>query len=170
MTDLAEYGILQENSHIRAHVSVTARCVYAFRTRCAIDAVSTGKYPKRQAYQPGINGATAAGFIVPVNDIEDVRRVVWNDVQWWTYFQPDMTTTQKGALAVRVVQRTLERGLFPLWLSGVSEVGKELDIQGTDILINGVWRLQVKCDYNAGDGGTGNLYIQTAERNPLKRY
>lgn len=170
MSELIDYGIYQENSHIRAHVSVSARCVYVFRTQVALSLVESGIYPQRSAYQPGVSGATALGYIVPIADMPDMRRVTWNDVAWWEYFDPEMSTTEKGALAVRVVQRTLEKGLFPLWLDLViTDAGKELDIQGTDILVRGLWRIQVKCDYNAGENGTGNLYIQTAERNPLKR-
>ena len=37
------------------------------------------------------------------------------------------------------------------------------------IVVNGKWRIQVKCDYDAGPGGTGNLFLQTAECNPLKQ-
>lgn len=169
MSELFDYGIFQENSHIRAHVSVVSRCVYVFKTAAALDAIATGKYSQRPAYQAGVNGATAMGYVVPVSEIDDIRQVLWHQAAWWESFSPELSTTKKGALAVRVVRRTLEKGLFPLWLDvPLSETSKELDIQGTDILINGVWRIQVKCDYNAGKEGTGNLYIQTAERNPLK--
>ncbi len=48
-----------------------------------------------------------------------------------------------------------------------------MQIRGVDIVVRGQWRIQVKCDYDAGRGkdgsGTGNLFLQVAERNPLKR-
>jgi hypothetical protein len=50
-----------------------------------------------------------------------------------------------------------------------------VQIDGDDIVVlTGANRvhIQVKCDYPGGDkalGGTGNLYLQVAERNPLKK-
>lgn len=56
------------------------------------------------------------------------------------------------------------------------DLGKVIDIKGTDIYVttvSGKVKIQVKCDFIGGEieyGGSGYLYLQTAERNPFKRY
>jgi len=63
-------------------------------------------------------------------------------------------------------------GMFPLWARAKESDLAKLQIEGTDVLLVGEWRIQVKCDFYAGDGShpsaTGNLFLQTAELNPFK--
>ena len=43
----------------------------------------------------------------------------------------------------------------------------------TDLLVTASLRIQVKCDYRGGPrelGGSGNLFLQTHECNPLRRH
>lgn len=48
---------------------------------------------------------------------------------------------------------------------------KSVQIAGTDIVVCCKKRIQVKCDSRCGERplGTGNLFLQRAERNPLRR-
>lgn len=168
-----EYGIQTERSHIRAHVSPTTKAVYVYRTAAGLAAIQNGTHPKLPAFQPGHDGPTAWGYVVPVEDIPDIRTLHLTGTQWWEGFRESADTSEKGRLAVGVVQRLLQNGRFPLWVAAdeVSDMG--LQLEGTDIIAWGNWRIQVKCDYKAGPralGGTGNLYLQVEEINPLGKY
>jgi len=56
----------------------------------------------------------------------------------------------------------------------VQEINERMmQISGIDVTMQDNMKIQVKMDYNGGDkrlGGTGNLYLQTAECNPYRRY
>jgi hypothetical protein len=170
---LYDYGIQNEQTDIRAHVAVLAQKLYVFRTAAALRVMR--KYPKRFAGQRDVDdGPTARGHIVPVGAIPGLRSLSIHESRLKD-FREDMTTTEKGELAVLVVAAFLEAGRFPLWVGGVDEVTEaEMQIQGVDILVRGTWKIQTKCDYRAGgvrgvNRCTGNLFLQIAERNPLKR-
>ena len=173
--DLFDYGIAQEHSDIRAHVSPTCRAVFVYRTKDMLALISARCFPERDATQEGANGRpTGRGFIVPVSEVPDIRTV--RPSEWrWRNFPPKhgSTTTEKGRAAVEIVQQALEAGRFPLWVGGAEAEDRETQIEGTDIIVCCNHRIQVKCDYEAGpkaEGGTGNLFIQTAEANPFKRH
>jgi hypothetical protein len=52
---------------------------------------------------------------------------------------------------------------------GIYEVDDwEFQVRGVDLVLARRVTIQVKCDYNAGNAGTGNLYIQTKECNLFK--
>jgi hypothetical protein len=93
-------------------------------------------------------------------------------------FDEAADTSDKGRKAVELVAAMIRNGLFPLpYAVGQldSDPAKDMQINGDDIIVDlGANRvhIQVKCDFRGGDkalGGTGNLYLQVAERNPLKR-
>ncbi len=87
-------------------------------------------------------------------------------IQWET-FTPELTTSQKGKLAVRVVCYLMKVGRFPLWINAEESQDREVQISGADIVVCCNRRVQVKCDYYAGPRpGTGNLFLQKAECNP----
>lgn len=168
---LVEHGIQTENSDIRCHVAPGTRNIFVFQTAPALlllDGIPPSRV--RTASQPGVRGITARGAVVPWEDIPGIRRIQWRTVEWWTWFHKDQSTSEKGRHAVEVVQHLLGAGRFPLWCGDVDESrDRTIQIAGTDIVVNGKWRIQVKCDYDAGPGGTGNLFLQTAECNPLKQ-
>jgi len=167
-TALVEYGIREERSDIRAHVSPGTQRVYVFKTADMVLLVDENEYRCVPAYQPGVEGPTAEGLLVPVDDVPDLRTLNWAGAPWADFIETD-TTTQKGAMAVDIVKALMQMGRFPLWVDGHTPSTK-MDIEGTDIIVCGQWRIQVKCDWSAGrkkDGGSGNLYIQLKERNPL---
>jgi len=167
-TPLFEYGIQHEKGVIRAHVGVLACKVYVFRAERAVTVM--GKFRQCHAFQPGVNGATAIGYAVPVGAIPGLRTLRIS-TDWTTIFNQDDSTSEKGKSAVAIVRRLLRDARFPLPCDPRLVDNVRMQIEGDDIIVEGRWRIQVKCDYRAGDGHplcTGNLYLQTHERNPLK--
>lgn len=168
---LIKYGIFDENSDARIHVAPTTKMMFVFPTKDIVNLLNNKQYPERYANQKNVSYVTAKGFVVPVEDIPKLQAVT-STIPWWGFFRKTDDTTEKGIRAVRWVKLFLEKGLIPLMFDcGISSY--RLDIQGTDIIAQGKWKIQVKCDYDAGPrklGGTGNLFIQTYECNPLKKH
>lgn len=165
---LFAYGILQEQSDIRAHVGVLSRCVYVFQTRLARELLSTNEYEQAPAKQPGVNGWTANGWKVPWKEIPDIRRLPFISYDWSVFREAD-STSDKGRKAVDVVIALMKKGRFPLWLDAEESDNVKIQLKGTDIVLFNRKRIQVKCDWRCGEGAgcTGNIYLQSAERNPL---
>lgn len=170
---LVNYGIQTEESDIRAHVCVLAGKTYVYQTRHGVSVCKSGVFAKKPAYQPGVEYATAMGYIVPWNKIPGVVPInsLWLIDR--AKFSEIESTTIKGQKASWVVEQLIRVGWFPLPV--VAEVASETSIQhkGIDLIVSGKWRIQVKCDYKGGGdrttGTTGNLYLQVAECNPLRR-
>lgn len=180
---LVDYGIHNENSHIRTHVCPVVRKVYVYPTKSGVQAIETQRYHRVLAYQEGVKSPTAEGYLVPPFDIERCVGMSFRDNVWEAIaFRADESTSEKGKKAVRLVIAMIGNGLFPLLAALVAEeiTDKELQVRGQDIIVpaSAIHAkediiIQVKCDYIGGEsdlGGSGNLFLQTAESNPLKRY
>jgi hypothetical protein len=163
---LSQYGIHTEQSDIRAHVSVINQSVYVFPTSAGVAAVREHNPPIRSATQPGVMGSTAEGWLVRPEWINGLQIIKPKRIQWET-FTPELTTSQKGKLAVRVVCYLMKVGRFPLWINAEESQDRDVQLSGADIVVCCKRRVQVKCDYYAGPRpGTGNLFLQKAECNP----
>lgn len=164
---LFDYGIQDEESDLRAHVSVVAGIVYVFPTKPVLALCCSGKYTPKPAWQPGVATPTASGYVIPWRDIPYIVPVNARPAIERENFIETESTTVKGRKAVNVVAYLLRCGWFPL-MGVVPKEPETLEMQhkGVDLLVSGDWKIQVKCDWHAGEGGTGNLYIQIAERNP----
>jgi hypothetical protein len=169
---LYPHGIFQEDSDIRVHVAPGTRAIYVFQTARAIEAIQAGDYKLVTASQPGVAGPTAAGYAIPCKAIRGMRRITIDGGPWWECFAATDSTSLKGTKAVEVVKILLATGRLPLWVVEPANDSRDVKVQikGTDIVCWGKWKIQVKCDWRAGDGGSGNVFLQTAERNPLRRY
>jgi hypothetical protein len=168
---LFEYGIQTEDSDIRAHVSVANRTIYVFKTASAVAVLTEAAAPLVSATQPGAKGPTAEGWVLPVEKIPDLRRVRFPSWRGWEFFDKRLPTSEKGKMAISCVRDAMKRGHFPFWLDAIEDDRKYLQLRGTDLLVFCKKRVQVKCDYDCGDRplGTGNLFLQKAERNPFGR-
>lgn len=168
---LVDYGIQVEESDYRAHVCFAVGVVYVFPTQSGKDCVLSGKYPSRTALQRGVKYATAEGYIVPIGDIKNCEAAtIPEDVLGG--LRPDRfeSTTVKGERAIMAFQEMCARGLISLPLSTTDIKSKEAQIQGKDMIVTSDASIQVKCDYFGGSkklGGTGNLFLQVRECNPL---
>ena len=165
--NLIKYGIFEEKSDIRAHV--TFEKVFVFKTKELIKLLilKGNELPEALAYQKNYNEPTAKGKLIKpamINDIRELKFTTWNE--WSDFNEKEWNTTKKGKWAVRCVIELIRIGRFPFWLEAKQTENVKIDIQGTDILIVMNQKIQVKCDYPAFK--TGNLYIQTHELNPYK--
>jgi hypothetical protein len=168
---LHECGILTEKSDIRAHVSVVNKTIYVFKTIHGVAALDGATEESlKTACQAGVKGITAKGWPVSIDAIKDLRKVDLSMVPWKTYERHKMTTSERGQLAVNVVLYALKCGLFPMWIESTESNDASIQIAGTDVVLAFNKRIQVKCDWKCGDKplGTGNVFLQYAERNPLK--
>lgn len=129
--------------------------------------------------QPCIEYETARGLLVPLEDINPQYVLMSEEYpweQWYAYLKTcrnNELTTQKGRMAVNCVTNAIRMNKFPLWVCGHINNDREIDIQGTDIIVSASRRIQVKYDERAYPrimGGSGNLFIQTHECNPMKNY
>jgi hypothetical protein len=164
--NLKPYGIFEEESDIRSHVS--DKVIYVFKTKELIKTLKENEFRQAHAYQPGYEKPTASGYLVPpkmINDIRELKFRSWNE---WVLFDNKWNTTEKGKWAVRCTIQLLKIGRFPFWIEAKQNDDIKIDIKGTDILVVMNNKIQVKCDYPAVK--TGNLYIQTSEINPFKMY
>jgi hypothetical protein len=173
---LFPYGIQTERSDLRAHVCPVVHRVYVFPTQSGVRALSKGT--ERLGHQASIAQATANGHCVRPFDIERCVALEFNSRAWKAIgFSESDDTSAKGKKAVLLIKKMLKAGLFPLPVASIVDDGlsESVEIKGADVY---AWigkqrvRIQVKCDYRGGEeslGGTGYLYLQTAERNPLRR-
>lgn len=177
---LIDYGIQSENSHVRVHVCPRVKRVYVYPTKNGIEAIQTGRYKKKHGFQRGCEEPTSEGYPIPPEEIRNCIEIKVRE-RAWTYFGfcENHSTAEKGDKAVRMTIMMLKEGLLPIPAASREIKDKDMQVSGTDILVkaNRIYheeiRLQVKCDYPGGRkelGGTGNLYLQTAERNPFKLY
>lgn len=163
---LYDYGIQTESSDVRVHVCVIAQRVYIYRTAVCHDLVALRGHEQRGAKIDGQLSAT--GYLVPPENIPGCRSYL---------IPPDLITSanlrltdselRKGEKAAEIAKQMLRRGLMvvPLDVEDIPENTIQ-QVSGIDLHVRPV-RLQVKCDYRGGErkhGGTGNLFIQTAER------
>jgi hypothetical protein len=172
-TKLVDYGIQSENSDLRAHVCVIGKKVYIYKTKAGLEQIGKNNYRKVQVKTNNI--ITAEGYLVPWNDISGIKSVKISPITLkhagFTQEKHQMTSSEKGNSAVAVVKKLLKSGLFPIEVYAEKIDDEDMQISGTDILLKlKDCRIQVKCDWAAGEGGTGNLFLQTAECNPHKEY
>lgn len=170
-TKLVPYGIQNEESDYRIHVCPLVKCIYIFATDEGRRAARNKIFRKVPVYTGAIK--TAEGKLVPPAYIEGCSCVHipegwWEDVS----IKEEDTTTVKGEKAVSIAARALKAGKLPIPAPTKEVVDEDLQIDGVDIVIPQGLRFQVKCDYRGGSsdlGGTGNLFLQTAECNPLQQ-
>lgn len=172
-TKLVDYGIQTEKSDWRAHVCWTVGRVFYYPTDSGVRAVESGDYRDAPAHQV-FNGSlvqTASGKLVPPAEIEGcIARKIPDNLKAQFPIAKSDPPTLKGELAVEIVKAMLLCGLMPAMIPMSEEQGDlDLQIEGVDIIVTASVRLQVKCDFEGGPlewGGSGSLYLQTAECNP----
>lgn len=171
-TELISYGIQHEKSDFRIHVCPLVRRIYVFPTEAGKEAVQVKFFREAPAYTGSIK--TAIGKLVPPGYIRECKCISLPD-SWWNEadIQESESASSKGEKATLLVKRALSAGLIPISLSSEEVLDEKLQINGTDLIVSSTLQIQVKCDYKGGDsrlGGTGNLFLQTAECNPFQQH
>lgn len=163
------YGIQNEESDLRVHVSVCNATVYTFLPKAGIEAIkSHPEIVQKAAFQAGVNFATAKGYPMPISFIDGIQSMkIPQHIFMDANFLLSDNTSIKGNKAVFVVKEMLKRNLIPFTFNVDEVTDRTMQIQGTDILVSAKYRIQIKCDWRIGE--TGNIYLQTQECNPLKR-
>lgn len=170
-----EHGILQENCDYHCHICFMEGTAYVYPTEMGKKAVRQGKGYEHEAGQPGVEFKTGKGRIINPMDIDYCERyVIPKDLLHANALRPEYTTSQKGACAVRIVAGLLKRKLIKIPLQSVEITDADLQIKGVDMLICCKINLQVKCDKPGGMTpykyrDPAGIFLQTHERNPLKR-
>lgn len=171
-TQLVEYGIQTERSDLRAHVCVVAKALYVYPTTAGIACLNNPQYREVEV----TTGAyvTARGRLVPPTAIEDCMLVpIPAALMARIDIQRTDKTTIKGRKATEIVAALMRWGFFPTSLIPQIVTATGLQYEGVDIVATANLRIQVKCDYDGGAremGGTGNLFLQTAECNPYRAH
>lgn len=151
---LTNYGFQTEQSHLRAHVSIAAKTIYLFQTEMGRRAIRTGKFRIVSVWLGGEN--TAQGYLVPPSAIpECVSIPIPDELLKELPIKPTDLVTVKGAKAEEYVRRLI---------GGELVTNRASQFAGIDLWVGPIG-IQVKCDFNAGEGGTGNLFLQVAEYN-----
>ena len=168
-TKLVAYGIAQDESDYRIHVSFGTGKIFFFPTASALDAVQNGaSYQTIRASQPGTQIITGVCKSVPPGDVRGCLEVaIPLDLTLEIPVRKSDFPQVKGKWAMTVARAMLKRGLIPIPLIGREIQDKDIQIAGKDLVITTTVSIQVKCDWWAGRYG---LAIQTHECNPLKRF
>ena len=166
--DLVDYGIQTEESDYRIHVCFGEGYIYVFQTAEGIEACKSGRYRCVAAHQPGVNYRTAEGYLVPPDDLSTCQRIrIPSDILIHCRCIRKASTSAKGRAAIQTVKAMTVRGLVPVPILADEVTEEDMQVKGVDILMVANVRMQVKCDYDGGISGTGNLYLQVRELNPL---
>jgi len=177
---LIDYGIQKHKSDLIAHVCFVAKHIYSFSPSNAVIAIRTGKYRKVAVYQfVGTQKVrTSGGYLVPPDKLNGC---VWaripQDILIAHSIRNSMTTSNKGMAAQNVIIDSIKNRTFPFpdSMFVIDEVCDEnIQVKGIDlVIVPTIGKIESKCDLRGGHkefGGTGNLFLQTCEINPLKLY
>lgn len=171
---LHPYGIQNDESDYRIHVSFGMMAVYVFPTQNGRYAAEFGNGKPFEATQPGVSGITGKGVKVPWKDIMGCREIKIPQDTYQECFpeysaspKKEDDPSSKGRAAVFLAMEMLARGQITL-PTVVNEIAREdMQLKGTDLVVTQAAKIQVKCDWWGGKWG---LALQTAERNPLARH
>lgn len=162
-SELVEHGIHTEDADERIHVGFQCGVLIRFNVAKALEAVKLRK-PRRRNLpgQQSVRGPTADGFACPMEWIAGLT-MTSIPMELLDRFRPDprASTSVKGRAACDVAC-----AMVP----GLQPALSFADKQGTDMYRDGKVKVQIKCDWRAGPCpiGSGNVYLQTHERNPRK--
>lgn len=168
---IPQHGIFEDKSDYVVHVGVIAKAFFLFTPQAAIEAIIR---LNPQTYVPA-GKDRALGFCIPITEIKGLIVIPWPSYAGWKDFREDMTTTEKGDHAHIAVLAALDAGIidlpgveFPPAIQDVMN-DKQAQYNGLDLRVAHLG-VGIKHDRRAGPTGiygcSGNLYIQTHERNP----
>jgi hypothetical protein len=159
-----------EDIDYHIHVSYTTQRVYVFSTKIGRWLIHLWRQREKPKTVRIGDLERARGYAIPISYFPCHASVCIPQKIYSKYhIGYEMSTGRKGQLAMEIVVAMLKRNLIPLPVRVKVVRDKRTQIKGTDLIVRSCYRLQVKCDYPAGEeeyGGTGNLFLQTEECNP----
>lgn len=159
---LYEHGIDADSSDYRVHVCFGEGMVYLYSTAAMRELLLTNPY---RIYE----SPTSRAYIVPVASVPECQSVPIPN-RWLenlsTKVSKSSPTSTKRMWSEMLVRRMFERGHLTLLPTATMETSRAKQLAGHDIRIQLDCTVQVKCDWDGGANGSGNLYIETAECNP----
>lgn len=163
---MIKHGIEEERSDIRVHVFYNNACVYETqKMRDYLRENSSLRTANATTIVGGSEIKTSRGILVPVSECEFICKVETGCVP------PELGPndhSEKGRWAADVVANMARKGMLPLFIRDASESWeRSVQIEGTDVIVKELFRIQTKCDLRISD--TGNLFVQTHEINPLQK-
>lgn len=163
------HGIINEGSDYRVHVCFGEQHMYIFKTIDGKAACESGKYRLVNARQRGVDFVTATGYIVPPMEITGCKRGKIPDFII-DHLQPnkDDDTSINGRKAEDCVMMMINNEKMRIPSIAYKVTDKQMQLSGVDILVQA--KIEVKCDFLGGVDGTGNLFLQISESNPLGRH
>jgi len=160
---MREHGIVTDQCDWRVHVAPLACKLFVFRPSEAVKVLHLGK--RVNGFQNGVQGATSIGVLLPPQTLPGLFKI---DLDSNYGYSTEWSTSEKGCWATAVTITHLG-GTF------VQEL--ELQYKGVDVVGSRIGSLEVKCDERASFAKglphprcSGNLFLQLAERNPLRRF
>lgn len=166
---LVRYGIHNNQSDLQIHVCARAKKVYVFTPDHARSALREKEFRVGQARTGAI--ITGKGQLVPPNAITGCKRYdIPDDILLSENIQQMDPPGLKGRKAEAIARKMIARGIISLVLSTVTVTDVEMQRTGADLMTVNAQNYEVKCDFSGGEtqfGGTGNLFIQEYECNPL---
>lgn len=173
-TSLVHYGIREENSSHRIHVTARKdKSVYIYKTENAIKTIEREEYNQLIDVEYEQGKLSAQGYTIYWEEIPGIKRI---ELPEWAYKRlPDGNDnpSEKGKKVAQLIKSLLLRGDIKIDTKpSVKEiVNIEEQINGNDATLKSEdVNIQIKCDFRGGKKGTRNLFIQVAERNWDKYY
>ena len=168
--ELINYGITEEESDFRIHVCPKSNSLYLISTKELKELIKVKNYKIVSVYTNNIE--TAKGYLIPIKDINVLPNTLEIQlVQSWKNMKEQISegnldNTEKGFIAELAARWSLI-SFFKIPFGLMNDATKDEQLKGIDFKIANE-TFQVKCDYNGGKKGTGNLFIQIKECNPYK--
>lgn len=165
MTDLYR---CEDGAEIRIHISIVNRELYIFTSKMLEETKSEFCFFEREVETE--DGITATGICIPIELIKGLKKCKISKDIWNTY-DSNATTSLKGRFAVEVVKAYCDE--HKIKFEEAMDIKNQINgIDGWMTWDNGKrYTVQIKLDEKSGNWpGTGNLFIQTFERNPNKNF
>ena len=160
---MIEYGVHTSQAHIWVHVCPKDASFYWY-SRKQMSALC-GKFRH-------VEIKSAKGHLVPLNGNRDCDGGIIKDVgrtyKWFSEFQwiNADTDSKAGAIAERMFEQLIAEFAFPIPAKAIRYDEREDQFCGKDYRLTPLISepdIEIKGDFEGGEWGTGNLFVQTHE-------
>lgn len=169
-----EYGINNVTADYMIHVCTNVGKVYIYETDRGREAIDSGEFPRRTV-RDKFGRKTAYGNIVPVDSIPGMSTIdIPKPINRLLGPKKGDSKSEMGNKAARIAAVIIHREtLHGATSASHVPVGDPRQMQGIDLVTDNGITYEVKLDKPGGEkglGGTGNLFLQTHERNYYQQH